>query len=230
MPVHDEAGGELRVEISALGRQENASLGVVLDEVDDGFGSRARSESSGADLNCGEVPSGGEAVVAIGKEERHLGDGGLQFSDASWMGDGPDLVEAAKAIGSLEGWRSGDGGQGDVVAPEPETAGIGFSPLDGFGAGEDAIGGRFFVRVDGGFASIEHAHDAFADLLFGVAGEAELLAIEKERGFGILSEFGEGERRIFTGDVDAGNAGAEGSERQDDGHLANLIRVAGAVR
>ena len=104
MPVHDEAGGELWVEISALGREEDASPGVVLDEVDDGLGSRARSESSGADLNCGEVPSGGEAVVAIGKEERHLGDGGLQFSDASWMGDGPDLVRQPKRSGA---WRGG---------------------------------------------------------------------------------------------------------------------------
>lgn len=230
MPVHDEAGGELGVEISALGREEDALPGVVLDEVDDGSGSRARSESSGADLNCGKVPSGGEAVVAIGKEERRLGDGRLQFEDACWISDGPKLVEAVEAIESLERWRSGDGGQGDVVAPEPETAGIGFSPLDGFGAGKDAIGERFFVRVDGGFGTVQQTHDAFADLLFGIAGEAELLAIEKERGFGILSEFGEGERRIFTGDVDAWNAGAEGSERQDDGHLANLIRVAGAVR
>ncbi len=229
MPVHDEAGGELRIEIGALGRKENAALGVVLNDVE-GLRGSAGSQGARADLDCSEIPSCGEAVVAIGEEERRWCEGGLQFADACWINDGPKLVEAVEAIESFEGWRSSDGWQGDVVAPEPETAGIGFAALDGVGAGEDAIGECFFVRVDGGLAAVEKAHDTIADMFFGVAGEAEVLAIEKQRGFGILSEFGERDGRVFAGNVDAGNSGAEGSERQDDGHLANLIRVAGAVR
>lgn len=229
MAVHDEAGGELRVEVSALGREEDAAPGVVFYEIERGR-ARTRSEGARADLDGGEIPSGREAVVAIGKKERRVGKGGLQFADAVSVRDWPELMAAAEAVQSFEGRRGRGDGQRDVIAPEPERAGVGLGAADGFGAGEDAVGERFLVRVDGRFVAVEQTYYAIADVFFGVAGEAEGLPIEEEGRFGVLEEVGQRKGLFFARDVDLGNAGAGGSERQDDGHLANFIRVTGRAR
>ncbi len=190
---------------------------------------RQSFQSVRADLNCRKVPSRRETMMPVRKEEVLAIERGLHRGDLARICDGPEPMQVVEGVNGFLRDSVYKVGRQLEIGPQPETAGIGVPCLNGAGAGCHAAGKRFFMSVDAGFGAIQKGHHSVANQLFVFAGEAKRLAIEEDRRPIRWHEFGERERIFFAGDIDSWSERAKRSKGQDDGHLANIIRVTGAV-
>jgi hypothetical protein len=244
--MNHKTGSKLRKEVRALGRTQDASAGFVFDFIDRDLPNFSATKNPSAhvgqspqsavsNLNGGEVPAGGEAMVPIRQKQIPTLEGSLQLANAVTMRYRPNFVNTSEAIGRMCFRRPRYLQQRSkrtawVITPEPQTAEIVVRRLQFLAAGGHTLRERLFMSKNPGFRAIEKPQDPFAKRLTAIAWEPETLAVYKEGGLRIPN-YGctvERMRRVFTGNVNGRGRRTKRSKRQENRH-SEEIRVAGAA-
>jgi hypothetical protein len=235
MSMDHQPRKQLRIEIRALRRKKSSAAGVTLDLLDQESAAKRRmvSEPQGAaaNLDGGEVPSGGETMVSVRKEKGLRVESGLDVTNVFGTFHRPDLVLTAEAVGYLVFRRLLHLKQRRqrsvrVIAPKPETTKVISERINRQGARVDKAGNGFLVWMDGCLGSIEQSHDSVANRIFLVARKAETLTIDEERGFGVLDAIGVYIRcgRVFPWDIGHRCWGTERPKGQKNSHYQQHSR------
>jgi len=241
MPVHDQSGSEFGPKVRGLGRKQDSIAGIALQRVDvrNRARTRAHAEAGSPDLDGCEVPTGGVAMVPVGKIERLRGERPLQSLNVVRVGDAPEFVQASESVlrrnvgiaGRLQQRREGTLG---IAAPQPQAARVDLVTVNGGGAAGDPVGDCLLVSEHLRIRAIEYAHDADSRRLTRVARRLKALSVDEEGRFAVeyQRDVAEVSRSLDAGHVEefgkVPGGDARGEKGQKDRHTGES-RIAGSL-